>query len=202
MRVLLFGLMATLLGASARGGVVLTQIGGASDFSGTTISSSSNLSISWTSGFAGSFDSVKLRIYNQSSTTPIQALALKFALSDTSGTSVTGTKTYDGVNNRLSDFSFNLAPLNLSFTSGQSGSLYFRLDTSTGGTANWSTTNRGPDQYFGWTLNSTNPSSGQFELNATAVPEPTTMLLTGSILGAGICGAFLRRFRSKVLPTA
>ncbi len=195
-----FFLIATALlaGGSARADLVLDRIGGASDGSGTAFSSSTNYSISWTAGFTGSFDDVKLRVYNASGTTPIQSLTLKFALSDIAGTSVVGTKTYDGGNNHLSDFQFNLSSLNLNFNSGQSGALYFRLDSSSGGTANWSTANRPTDQYLGWSSPGTSPSSGQYNIHATAVPEPGTLITTGLTAAFVGIGAWLRRKGVKV----
>ncbi len=184
----------------ARGEAVLNQIGGASDFTGAPISASANFSITWTAAYAGQFESVKFRIYNTSLVSPITALSLKFSLADDAGTSVTGTNTYNnGAVNNISDYLFDLSGAGLGFSSGQSGQLYFRLNAaqSSGGTVNWSTTNRGVEAYAGWTGGLTpGVGNGQFELSAVAIPEPMT---SGYLAGATVlvCAWASRRNRRR-----
>jgi hypothetical protein len=171
-----------LLLCPAKADQVLNQIGGASDFQGSLISSSTNFSITWGAGFTGSFDAVSLRIYNVSTTSAISSLALKFSLADNTGISVTGSNTYGGgATNHISDYLFDLTPLNLSFNLNDTGALYFQYNAllSSGGTVNWSTTDRGVESSFGWTGGSTPGvgGNGQFYLSATPVPEPSTFIL-------------------------
>jgi hypothetical protein len=176
-----------LLLCSARADQVLNQIGGGSDFQGSLISGSTNFSITWGAGFTGSFDAVSLRIYNVSTTSAISTLALKFSPADDTGISVTGSNTYGGgATNHISDYLFDLTPLNLVFNLNNTGALYFQYNASlsSGGTVNWSTTDRGVQSYFGWTGGSTPGvgGNGQYYLSATPVPEPSISILLG--LGA------------------
>jgi len=193
------GLLAVAMFAvgAVRGEVVLNQLGGGDDFTGSPISDSANFSITWTAGFSGEFDSVSLRIYNTSTVSPITTLALDFSLADDAGVSVTGTNTYGGgVVSDISDYTFDLSALHFSFVSGESRMLFFHLDTATsaGGAVNWSTTDRGVDEFSGWTGGTTpGVDNGQFQLSAVAIPEPMTCgYLAG---GAALVCAFKSRRR-------
>ncbi len=182
---------------TVRGEVVLNQLGGGDDFTGSPISDSANSSITWTAGFSGELDSVVLRIYNTSAVSPITTLAFGFSLADDAGISVTGTNTYGGgAVSDISDYAFDLSALNFSFVSGESGALFFHLDTATsaGGAVNWSTTDRGVDEFSGWTGGITpGVDNGQFQLSAVAIPEPMTCgYLAG---GAALVCAFISRRR-------
>ena len=191
--------VALFAAGTARGDVVLDQIGGANDFTGFHISNSTNFSITWTAGFSGEFENVKLRIYNTSTNSPITTLALNFSLVDNTGVSVTGTNTYNnGAVNNISDYQFDLSALHLSFASGESGAIFFHLDTtnSSGGVVNWSTTNRGVDYFFDWTGGLTpGADSGQFQLSAVAIPEPMTYGYMAG--GAALVCAFIARRRRR-----
>ena len=180
MRSYFLALMGMLLVSCLHAEVVLTNYGNTTGF-GSSLSSSES-SIAWTSGYSGNFTSVKLRIYNSSLIANLSSLSLDFGLASGSFTltNVAGTGVSISQQN-FGDVTFDLGT-SLAFTSSESGSLYFRLNSQTfNASANWANSTDPVRISSGWTGGATTgPTSGEFQLSATAaVPEPGTLLLGG-----------------------
>lgn len=194
----LLGVVGVLVAvAVARPDVVLSNYGG-TDGHGMVFSTTTPATITWTNaGFSGYFSRIKLRVYN-SGTGTINHLNLSFGLDPQADSIVRSyvARAGDLSQNAYSDWEYDLGD-SLTFNQGSSGTLYIKLvsqqEKSIG---NWATTSNPVTASYSWLGGVTqNPTSGQFELSATAVPEPSTWLMLGlaQIMGGSLWIWYRRR---------
>ena len=191
MRTKLALMLAVLLGVgSARAdvtGIALSNTGtaGASTVAGTT------LQIQFTTSSGGaSFGLTSLKLTNVGNTADTVGFSFDSAFSST--TNIVAT-----VASGFSTFDFVGAGFNQTLAASTSYTLYMQnLSAGTYSTTTSSTLTSGtePLNFSGTAFNSGGGNYANFELSAS-VPEPATLILTGSALAAGAVGAFFKRRR-------
>ena len=191
MRTKLTLMLAVLLGVgSARAdvtGIALSNTGtaGPSTVAGTT------LQIQFTTSNGGaSFKLTSLKLTNANNTADNVGFSFNSDFSSTTNIEAT-------VGSGFSTFDFVGAGFNTTLAASTSYTLYVRnLITGTYSTTTGSSLTSGtsPLNFTGTAFDSGSGNYANFELSAS-VPEPATLILTGSALAAGAVGAFFKRRR-------
>lgn len=180
---LAFALLGGFLAVNgSRADVVLDNFGSSNNGAGIVFSNVTPASISWTNaGFSGYFSKIKIRAYNNGYNT-LNNLSLSFGLDSQANAVISNwiSRAGDISPQGYSDWEYDLGS-SLTFSQGSSGTLYMKLySQQESASAYWATTPNAVSGFFGWTGGTTtNPTSGQFQLSGTAVPEPSTWLLMG-----------------------
>ena len=191
MRTKLALMFAVLVGlGSARAdvtGIALSNTGtaGASTLGATT------LQIQFTTSNGGaSFGLTSLKLYNANNT--LDNVEFSFDSGFSSFTDIGAA-----VGGGFSTFDFVGAGFNQTLAANSSYTLYGRkllIETYSTTTGNTLTSGTAPLNFTGTAFDSGSGAYANFELSAS-VPEPTTLILTGSALAAGAVGAFFKRRR-------
>ncbi len=207
---MLFAFAALVVGGDARAGVVLSN-------SATPNYPAIN---SW--GAGGYFGKIN---FNNTSGSVYQLNSLTVSVKNNTGASITnefgfifnGQTPLTGFSetiaaNATSSITFDLSSYNLYIPEGASASSYLRFGTVNAQTglalgATYNTYSFTGSTWSGSTFDSEYGTGDganyfTFSVNATAVPEPSTMILTGTALAAGAVGSYFKRRRKAKAEVA